>query len=82
MYQIFNFKDFAMFCDTFLKLSTLKILLCPPKISLLYSFIGIFARRSTSFFFFFFFFFWGGGGGICGLLLGLGLGLGFGFRIG
>ena len=39
-----------MFCGTFLKLSTLKILLCPPKISLLYKFIGIFARLSTSFF--------------------------------
>ena len=60
-----------MFCGTFLKLSTLKNLLCPSKISSLYKFIGMFARLST------FFSFWG----ICGLLLGLGLGLGFGFRL-
>ena len=39
-----------MFCDTFLKLSTLKILLCPRRISSLYKFIGMFARRSISFF--------------------------------
>ena len=39
-----------MFCGTFLKLSTLKNLLCPSKISSLYKFIGMFARLSTSFF--------------------------------
>ena len=43
-------KDFAMFCGTFLKLSTLKIVLCPPRISPLYKFIGMFAKLSTSFF--------------------------------
>ena len=48
--QIFNLKDFAMFCGMFLKLSTLKNLLCPPRISSLYKFIGMFARFSTSFF--------------------------------
>ena len=47
--QIFNFKDFAMFCGTFLKLSTLKNLLCLPKISSLYKVIGMFARLSTFF---------------------------------
>ena len=39
-----------MFCGTFIKLSTLKNLLCPPRISSLYKFIGMFARLSTSFF--------------------------------
>ena len=58
-----------MFCGTFLKLSTLKILICPPRISSLYKFFGMFARLSTSLL-----------EGICGLLLGLGLG--FGFRLG
>ena len=48
--KIFNFKDFAMFCGALLKLSTLKILLFPPRISSLYKFIGMFARLSPSFF--------------------------------
>ena len=39
-----------MFCGTFLKLSTLKNLLGPPRISLLNKLIGMFARLSTSFF--------------------------------
>ena len=39
-----------MFCGTFIKLSTLKKLLGPPRISSLYKFIGMFARLSTSFF--------------------------------
>ena len=39
-----------MFCGMFLKLSTLKNLLCPPRISSLYKFIDMFARLSTSFF--------------------------------
>ena len=44
-------KNFGMFCSTFLKFSTLKILPCPPTISSLYKFIGMFARLSTSSFF-------------------------------
>ena len=39
-----------MFSGTFLKLSTLKILLCPLRISSHYKFIGKFARLLTSFF--------------------------------
>ena len=39
-----------MFCGTFLKLSTLKILLCPPRISSLYKLFGMLARLSFSFF--------------------------------
>ena len=39
-----------MFCGTFLKLSSLKNLIGPPRISLLNKFIGMFARLSTSFF--------------------------------
>ena len=38
-----------MFCGTFLKLSTLKNVIGPPRISLLNKFISMFARLSTSF---------------------------------
>ena len=72
-----------MFCGTFLKLSTLKILLGPPRISPLYKFIGMFDRLSTSFYLFiylFIFFFWGGGD--LWFIVRVRERLGFGFRLG